>query len=59
MFGTYGFSLIAMDLITHLNALMVVREGVMPPATGLLHHALCCPLVFICLLLLKDMPEHA
>jgi len=48
-----------MDLITHLDALMIVREGVMPPPTGLLHHALCCPLIFICLLFLKNMPEKA
>lgn len=53
--NTHSLSFIAMDLSAHLNALVVISQGIMPSPSGLLHHALCCSLVFICLLLLKNM----
>ena len=47
-----------MDFISHLDALVVISEGVMPAPTRLVHHALCCSLILVCLLLLKYVPAQ-
>ena len=54
--ATHCFSFIAMDLVPHLDTLVVVSACFVATATRLLHHALGCDFILICLLLLKNVP---